>query len=520
MAGGLAKDHVRSQGYQFSDIVHDSKWYQEHALELNHDRQDELFRLYKEDLQAFEALSGCIEAHHYNGLHSMTGGRSGGYFESAATQIAKQEGWLYDQDFRLNDWRKQAATAESMGEMFKYKCFVKLQREKYETTPDALRNPYIGDNGNWWFGGRGGKDTGIPASLESFPWVCEDKVWMFGKTKTQHEAPDATPIPMIYRLTSGAPEFEYDAGQWRIDCASNIVRTISGDEVELPEDINNASLMEDGYFWLQGNKTRLRVSPGRWQNYKCKPDGQTITIAALLEWEGEQSGYGNDHPVEAKAIGWYALDTGIPSIRFRKLQLNDKIIPELYALADAAWIGWSSDVEELKAYCELCGCIKEFFDFINCRNNRPYKDAFYPDSYSRYYWGGREAAKALTKSMARGMGYASYKYDEIAKIREEQRRIKSHQNPAKLDEWSNLVFDLVNGEEHIEPEKYRELLEKFKSITGEDFTRGVDYLNMFRRLAIEDGWYIPEENDDWFLNPAPPEPVETYGCSELPTRYQ
>ena len=217
------------------------------------------------------------------------------------------------------------------------------------------------------------------------------------------------------------------------------------------------------------------------------------------------------------------------------MKIDPELEPKLLALVDAALIGWKSDREELMSYAKELGRLR-----------------YVPDGSGETYIKGmlglepierdipmEERRWILASSIAEAKGYTSlisgyYVWSNVygpynfwdAKSKEVYnkelaRRKKAHENPTKLNEWSNLVFDLVNGEEHIRAEKpghYEELLQEFKNITGQDFARGEEYFDMFRRLAIEDGWYIPDANKPWFKNPAPPE--EEYGCAELPTRYQ
>ncbi len=532
VAGGLAKDHVRSQDYQFSDIVHNFEWYQEHALELNHDRQDELFKLYKEDLPAFEALSGKKEANHKDNTYSMTGGRWGGYFDTAAPFIARREGWVYDHDYRFNKtWRDSPNSETTSTDLCRQ--LVKAKRKEYENSPEASQIPYIGDNNNWWIADT---DTGFLATLRNCPSVSDDMTWKFGQVNTEYPAPYYIKPPMlqcIYIERAGdpdnpnnygvysAPAFFQRHGTWfvRADEKSKKVFNMA---ISVVDGAGRPKLMDDGYYWYNGKKTRLKVS-SLWYapNFiVSEVDNRTWAMKVCLELE--EAPYSKYTAMgDSGTVGFFDLNTGIPVVKFHKLQFDSETKAELMALTEAVWAGWPQDVEEFKTYCERCGCLGGFSNFIRLRDEDELRKKYpYPTSDHVPYGECKDQRDGLVNTIIEHTGYVPYRYDYDEFKKKLKRRIKSHQNPAKLDEWSNLVFDLVNGEEHIEPEKYRELLEKFKGITGEDFTRGVDYLNMFRRLAIEDGWYIPEENNDWFLNPAPPVPVETYGCSELPTRYQ
>lgn len=228
------------------------------------------------------------------------------------------------------------------------------------------------------------------------------------------------------------------------------------------------------------------------------------------------------------------------------LKIDPELEPKLIALIEAALIGWESDKEELMGYEEDLKCVdlgltKITIDDVvhSYPKNLSIKTLF--DEYSECKDKESKIELIFTYAgyIAYSKGYASlifgcrcycgdYSFWNINGVngkdvykKEFARRKKAHENPTKLNEWSNLVFDLVNGEEHIRAERpghYEKLLQEFKSITGRDFIRGEDYFDMFQRLAIEDGWYIPDTNKAWFENPAPPE--EEYGCAELPTRYQ
>lgn len=228
------------------------------------------------------------------------------------------------------------------------------------------------------------------------------------------------------------------------------------------------------------------------------------------------------------------------------LKIDPELEPKLLALIEAAFIGWESDREELMSYEEDLkhadlGQIKITIDgkcesypkfLIKELLEREYKDSR-DKKVMMWNLAGRIAYSKGYASLIFGYAYftghcGDYGFWNINGVngkdvyeKELARRKKAHENPAKLSEWSNLVFDLVNGEEHIkadQPGYYEELLLEFKNITGCDFARGEDYFDMFQRLAIDDGWYIPDTNKAWFKNPAPPE--EEYGCAELPTRYQ
>lgn len=544
VTGKLFKEHVQSRGLECSDIVHDFDWYKKHALQLNHDRQKELVQLYKSDKSKYEALVGGYteekweKSSGYITQYLGSGKRWGGYIETTCEILAMDEGWLYDKDFRLNEERKHVASDKAMEQIADYIRFAKEKRKLFEARPDILKCPYVGDNNHWWIADT---DTGFYAYLENLPWVSDDGVWVFGHKKTNYVAPTIG-LPHLSvgywgsKDVYAAPYFFKKNGRWYVKRDKYVPNSRCYDmELEVVKGAEPPHLMSDGYFWYNGEKTKLRISTGNYEHY-------TPSIRAASRW-AEDCGYFEYNVYEqtaeieletepyedpcgvvrdTKNIDSARLDTGIPVARFRKKRVNPTIEAETRALVAAAWIGWP---HEMRALEELCRHHQQCFRwFVNDRERIRNKDLWKSSIYI-----GDDAMKSIkntTKYVLRCMGYSSYDaaVDQEIYTRKLNDYIKSHENPSKLDEWSNLIFDLVNGEEHIranEPGRYEELLKKFKDITGFDFARGVDYFETLELLAIEDGWYIPEANKAWFKNPAlPKKPDEPYGCTKLPTRYK
>lgn len=531
-AGGLFKESVKSQNHQYSDIVHDFDWYQEHALELNHDRQKELFQLYKNNLEEFEALSDFAESD-WRGSYEYkryleVGMRWNGYFELAAKRIASKELWLFDDDFRLNENRKHIATDKAQKLMSEHIQFVKEIRKKYEESPDASHTPYIGNNHHWWIENN---DTGFYANLENFPWVCEERVWMFGQEKTDYLSPNVAPKVSLHRRDDNSPEFVPNDKGWRIfpSRAREDLHTKEGTKLCLLDDSNNivnVELRSDGFFWCGEKKTKMKISYSNadffTSNHLCyhehRPERlygtNALGIRAVIELVVAPYEDKNGKLIETEEVGNYIISVGFPVVKFRKLQFNPAFEAQIRALVSAVWLGWPQDTEELLSYCKRAGSA-DWLESLISRRNKKLLATSLPDDDTV------NIINIIIRIIMEDHGYVPHIADKKIINKELARRKKTHENPTKLSEWSNLVFDLVNGEEHIRAEKpghYEKLLQKFKDITGRDFTRGEDYFDMFQRLAIEDGWYIPDTNKAWFKNPAPPE--EEYGCAELPTRYQ
>lgn len=532
VTGGLFKENVQSQSYQYSDTVHDFEWYREHALELNHDRQKELFQLYKNNPEEFEALSGFTEnewrdSYEYK-RYLEVGMRWNGYFELAAKRIANKELWLFDDDFRLNENRKRTATDKALKLMSEHMQFVKETRKKYEGSLDALHTPYVGNNHHWWIEN---SDTGFYANLENFPWVCEDHVWMFGQKKTEYLSPEDIPKVSIYRCDDDSPEFVPNDKGWRIfpSRVREDLHTKEGTKLCLSDNSNNivnVELRSDGFFWCGEKKTKMKISysdtnlfTGNHLYYHEHRQEQlygvnVLGIRATIELAVAPYKDKNDKLKETEEVGDYIISAGFPVVKFRKLQFNPAFEAQIRALVSAAWLGWPQDTEELLSHCRRARGVSWFESFISKRDRKLLAISLPEDD-------AVNVINTIIRIIMEDHGYAPHVADKKIFDKELARRKKAHENPIKLNEWSNLMFDLVNGEEHIRAERpghYEELLQEFKSITGRDFIRGEDYFDIFQRLAIEDGWYIPDTNKAWFENPAPPE--EEYGCAELPTRYQ
>ena len=493
--GKLFKDNVNSQGHAHSNIVHNLSWYKKHVLELDHERQRELYQIYKSDLDLFEQMSGRKEAEHSNRYYYSTGMREGSYFETAAQKIAKQEGWLYDKDFRLNPVCKSDASDMAWEEFSKYEAFIDEEQLKFKESVKGQNVPYIGDNYHWWIEG---EDTGFLATLMNLPTVTEDSYWQFGNTPTKWQCFERRRY-LTEDIGSMLSNLFYQSdGYWHIDYYERLRGTRGRDiiPVNTGVEVTDAScaptLGTDGNFYYN-NRIIARVKVGyqffkenEWEMEDGDVPANTWSIFAemLVNIPPYKDRDGREircHYIER------LIDTKIPIIKHYKLRQDSAFIAKVKALQEAADYGWESDKDEWE---------------------KIYKNV--SDSPQLAY-------------VAEAHGIIPGPPDPKTLEAERKRRLKAHENPVKLNEWCNLFFDLVYGEEKLRaesPGEYEKLLEKFKEITGEDFVRGVDYLDKLRGLAIADGWYIPEISNKWFDNPPPPEPPEEpYGTAELPTRY-
>lgn len=505
--GKLFKDNINSQGSANRDIVHSFEWYQGHALELDHDRQEELYRIYKSDPDLIERMSGRKQATHRNSEFYETGGVRGSYFARAASDIAEKEGWTYDEDFRLNPYRKDRASSKVINDMDKYRSYVKEKRAKFEESVREKHVPYIGDGYHWWVDG---VDTGFPAAPQNFP-IVDDGVWRFGTHKTEFTSlggllPLAT-ISRFWGTQSIASELEPKNGYWHIPNPKNDKELINTG-IEVVSDAPRPEFSRrDGCLWYNGTRTSVRISP-----FRLTHIDNVWVVIVYLEIPCI------DPPGDTLSVGPYKISTGVPIVKRFRYKNDSEFISKFVALTEAAWCGWEGDIEELNGFCtnhpvvRYKGAAKgNFPSRLSCILAQPNGDDI--DSEIR----------AVNNNLFRAHGIIPGPPDPKTLEAERKRRLKAHENPAKLNEWCNMFFDLVHGEEKLRaesPGEYEKLLEKFKEITGEDFVRGVDYLDKLRGLAIADGWYIPEVSNKWFDNPAPPEPPEEpYGTAELPTRY-
>ena len=495
-AGELFKDHVNSQGSENSDIVHNFKWYQNHALELDHDRQEELYSIYKSDPDLIERMSGRKQSSHRNDEYYRTGGVEGSYFAKAASDIADKEGWTYDEDFRLNPYRKNRASVKAMNDMDKYKSYVKESRVKFEESVKGKHIPYIGDGYNWWIEG---VDTGIRADPKNFP-VVDDGMWRFGSHKTEFVSLGGV-LPLDTAAISS--ELMTRDGYWHIPDPRRghyRDRVLYNTGIEV---VSGAHIPEfgehDEYLWYNGTRTSVRIDPRRLTHI-----GNEWAVVVYLEGAGY--------------AGPYKISTGVPIVKRFRYKEDSKFISEILALTGAAWYGWESDTAELNRLYVNHAVVRRR---VEAKENFPSRL-----SHISAQPNGDDISEAIRLDndiLFRAHGIIPGPPDPKTLEAERKRRLKAHENPAKLNEWCNLFFDLVHGEEKLRaesPGEYEKLLEKFKEITGEDFVRGVDYLDKLRGLAIADGWYIPSISNKWFDNPLPPKPPEEpYGTAKLPTRY-
>lgn len=502
-AGKLFKDNVNSQGLQYADIVHDPAWYRAHAYELDHDRQAELFQIYREDPERFGKMADYRESQHNNQYFHSTGGVYGGYFEKAAKKIADIEGWLYDDDFRLNQARKDRATYEAMKELDECILVAKESRSKYQQIMIGKGIPYIGPNYHWWVKN---EDTGFDVrGILTLPTVTADRRWQFGRLKTEYPCDGGEYLS--YDIFSEG--FFVIEGYWYVNnCLTGYDSRNTG--ISYKEDSTDYPTLEDDmYFWCGENKIPVFVSYS----------GPFRKILDDNMWHIDVQIY-RQNESNLECIGGCCLNTKIPIISHYRMREDKKYEAKMWALADSVWNGWEDDTNEL-------------FDprgrrphFLKQRNE---KRENFPSVWSKMSCqpNGDEIRDKFARVISvclrsEGIVYTGQPDPKTLEA-ERKRRLKAHKNPVKLNEWCNLFFDLVYGEEKLRaesPGEYEKLLEKFKEITGEDFVRGVDYLDKLRGLAIADGWYIPEISNKWFDNPPPPEPPEEpYGTAELPTRY-
>lgn len=484
-AGRLFNDNVKSQGYAYPNIVHKTEWYEEHALELDHDRQRELYQIYRNDLDLFERMSGEKEANHNNRYYYSTGMRDGSFFESAARTIANNEGWEYDEDFRLNPVRKSDASENAWAELDKHDEYIKSKRAELEEAVRGKNIPCIGENYHWWIEG---EDTGFLASAPNLPNITEDGYWRFGSVRSKWKCLDEKQKYLTGTMGDILSEHFYSKdGFWYIDDYVHLLGRVDVEHINTGIQVtdNTAPLIlgEDGYFYCNGVKTTvsLAYSSNFWRS---KTNTWKVSMIIEISVPPYRNSYGEERSVK---YATKIADTHIPIIKPYRLREDSVFVAKVTALKEAADYGWEGDKVEWESVCRNA-------------SNRPFIERIVEDN-----------------------GIIPGPPDPKTLEAERKRRLKAHENPVKLNEWCNLFFDLVHGEEKLRaesPGEYEKLLEKFKEITGEDFVRGVDYLDKLRGLAIADGWYIPEISNKWFDNPPPPEPPEEpYGTAELPTRY-
>lgn len=519
-AGSLFKENVQSQGFQHKEEVHNFGWYQAHALELDHERQEELLLLYKKNLNAFEILADWKESDYndnpfYRSIRCSSGGRQGRYFPDAASKIASREGWLYDEDFRLDEDRKYLASDKAMADMVKYKEYVKEERSKFEESVSSLNIPYIGENYHWWIAG---KDTGFLATPQSFPLVTDEGMWKFGRTKTEYFSLGGVFPPVTDSRTGAvsiaAELYPRDDGYWYINIYFDNKPSNTG--IKVIENVDRPVLKEDGYFWYSGERTNLKVVPVS-KFYEIK-GSNSWGVSILLELETEPYKDQDGNVRNTKTIDDRRVDTGIPIIKRYRLRTDSVLEAKIEALTEAAWVGWESDTQELRECCESIGCERALNTFLVERDNNRRS---YPDRHSLASYGskGYNAKQLLIKTILSGLGVAKSQSDDKTLNTEQRRRREAHENRTRQTELWRILYYAKKGSEEAKLDYYRltdecyeETIEAYGDefylddieLDEDSFGKNGCALEALKTIAKSEGWLW----DDNYPSPAKQKQLE------------
>lgn len=334
--GKCAQENVRSSGH--IDYSHDERWYDQHWPELDHKRQRELYALYKENFLEFVAIGSYVGERWMYGrdnarTRASSGGQYGGYYTSVARAVAKEEGWLYDEDPKLNpditrEWDKYGY----------YKKQTKQEQERNEVDHGVWEAgiPWIGENNNWWING---EDTKVPAIPTNLPLVDKDNKWKFGNVKTGHSASERICRPS----TKGAPRIFDKAGRWYLAVHDSELIDMG---VRAERNDVSPTLKDDGYYWCGGVRTLVKTLPRKYDYYYSKNGYWACHIFLSLD-QPYTDEYGDTH--DEKPICHYEVNTGIPITIRRRFHINPERESEIYAIYDIAKLGVEPAKEDLSS---------------------------------------------------------------------------------------------------------------------------------------------------------------------------
>ena len=338
LAGSGAKNLIKSADYAPISYEHDDLWYRENWRYLNHKRQRELCKMYKENFSEFVALGAYVNEYTITDRYYDHQTHFGDYYSRVAWRVAWFEGWKYD--------KNPALKLSPYFHEFEYN-HPTSQEVKLKSLPDIHSSwqngiPWIGENNNWWLNG---EDTGVWAIPDNEPIVCEDGTWQIGDIKTGIAASDKITRP------GGMPQVYIKKRNWYIGRKDSKVNSV---DTGIPAtEQNKLELRDDNYYWCGDTKTRFHIT--RSPNYFFENGNWAYGVHLWVETDH------GEYPDTSK--GCFHVDTGIPVTIRRYFKVNPDRESQLYALYEIAQDGAHVATEELSRLYNGDICLDDKHDF-------------------------------------------------------------------------------------------------------------------------------------------------------------